>query len=148
MKKILFLDFDGVLHSTNDRRGNFSRLPYLEKSLARMPDLDIVITSTWRESHGFEELKNLFPAHLRPRIIGKTPVLGRSNNPGGRQREIEAYLAAQSLDQSNAVWIVLDDMGFMFDADCPYLILVDHLRGFHRDDATRLMAWYKTTLSR
>ena len=58
MKKILFLDFDGVLHP--DGIALFSRLGLLEEYLLKMPEIEIVISSTWRETQGFDELKNYF----------------------------------------------------------------------------------------
>jgi len=55
MRKIIFLDFDGVLHP--DGVGLFSRLPLLESFLSRMPEAEIVVSSTWREDHTLDELR-------------------------------------------------------------------------------------------
>ncbi|HQV73578.1 MAG TPA: hypothetical protein PLY64_11455, partial [Dokdonella sp.] len=47
MRKIIFLDFDRVLHP--DGVGLFSKLPLLESFLSRMPEVEVVISSTWRD---------------------------------------------------------------------------------------------------
>ena len=46
MNSILFLDFDGVLHPGN--RGTFERAPMLEMWLLKHPEVDVVISSSWR----------------------------------------------------------------------------------------------------
>lgn len=148
MKKILFLDFDGVLHADTGLAGNFSRLGHLEKYLLKMPDVEIVISSSWRETYSFDKLKAFFPLHLRDRIIGTTPVLETSFDDGGRQREIEAFLKDASLNESNSSWVALDDMQFLFDADCAQLILVDASNGFNDSHGGRLLAWYEAALER
>jgi hypothetical protein len=40
-----------------------------------MPEVEIVISSSWRETHFLEDLKANFSASLRGRIIGVTPSL-------------------------------------------------------------------------
>ena len=142
MKKILLLDFDGVLHADGDAL--FSKLDSLEKYLLNMPNVDIVISSSWRESYFFDELKKFFPVNLQGRIIGITPTSNGSFERGGRQREIEAFLDAAALNESNSSWIALDDMGYLFDHECSYLILVNPELGFCERDGQQLMAWYES----
>jgi hypothetical protein len=141
MRKILFLDFDGVLHTDTDTR-QFSRIALLDSWLARMEDVEIVISSSWREAYPIESLKKIFPAPLRERIIGATPILENGYAKGGRQREIEAYLAATSLHHANAAWIALDDNAAFFDAGCPFLVLVDPARAFGDEEGRKLLAWH------
>jgi len=62
-KKYLFLDFDGVLHSTRDNSQLFERLKLL------MPLIDkyvfnIVISSSWRFQFNLQDIKNFFPIAL------------------------------------------------------------------------------------
>ena len=144
MRKILFLDFDGVLHIDGDPDGKFSRLPRLEEYLLQMPDIEIVVSSAWREFYSLEQIKEFFPITLRDRIIGITPVLTRSSTPRGRQRDVEAFLDAASLHELNAAWIALDDMKGFFDNGCPYLMWVDPARGFGEQEGRDLLAWYRT----
>ena len=79
MKKILFLDFDGVLHGEWDAL--FSKRELFEHYLQQMPQVDIVISSTWRELYSLERLKEHFHISLRDRIIGVTPILGTIVDP-------------------------------------------------------------------
>ncbi|MFZ6769329.1 HAD domain-containing protein [Undibacterium sp. Di26W] len=136
-RKILFLDFDGVLHP--DGYPHFSRLDLFTACLLQMPDIDIVISSTWRYEKSLAELRNLFPAELRARIIGMTPILDIGLDLRGRQREIESFLQTNT---SNPVWAALDDMREFFDDGCPNLIWVDPEFGFSEDDGMRLKNWY------
>jgi hypothetical protein len=146
MRKILFLDFDGVLHA--DLENDFSRLPDFEGCLRDMPELEIVISSSWRELHPLETLKTLFRPEVRGRIIAATPVLEGGYEMGGRQREIETFLRSSRLDASNAAWAALDDIPFFFDPGCPFLILVDPARGFGEVERLHLSIWYRLACSR
>ena len=141
MRKILFLDFDGVLHA-DGASVRLSQFPLLESYLAKMPDVDIVISSTWREAYSLEKLRALFPASLRDKVIGVTPILEDSYDDGGRQREIEGFLRKASLNHKNAAWIALDDRADFFDRGCPFLLLVDPARAFSDDEGRKLLSWY------
>lgn len=141
MKRILFLDFDGVLHP--DGIARFSRLGLLAEYLQKMPELKIVISSTWREDHTLQQLKNYFPAHLREQIIGVTPSLEDGYECGGRQQEILAYLESAGLGSDNCSWVALDDMQSFFDEGWPHLILTDAAQGFSRCNGDSLLDWYE-----
>jgi hypothetical protein len=141
MKRILFLDFDGVLHSEQD--APLARLPLLEQYLHAMPELALVISSTWREAYPFERLQGIFSAALRERVIGVTPVLNTRFQNGGRQREVEAFLLERGWQASEVAWVALDDMLSFFDQDCPHLIHVNSRHGFGEAEGRRLLAWYQ-----
>lgn len=145
MRKILFLDFDGVLHA--DLENDFSRLPDFERCLQAMPELEIVISSSWRELHPLETLKTIFRPEVRSRIIAATPVLEGGYEMGGRQREIEAFLRSARLDASNAAWVALDDIPLFFDPGCSFLILVDPTKGFGEVERLYLSIWYRLACS-
>lgn len=142
MKKILFLDFDGVLHF--DGGALFSRLGLLEKHLLQMPGVEIVISSSWREEQSIEELKNYFPTTIRDQIVDVTPTLGDGYDRGGRQREIQAYLDSAGLDNKNCSWIALDDVQIFFEENWPHLILTDSNQGFTEIHGSSLLEWYRT----
>lgn len=142
MRKILFLDFDGVLHGSSDF-SNFGKLPALCRVLDQMPDVDIVISSTWRETYPLDLLKEYFPERIRSRVIGGTPMLTEGYEQGSRQREIEDYLALQGLHTGNAAWVALDDIAAFFDGNCPFLILTDGRIGFQEENGEHLLAWYR-----
>jgi hypothetical protein len=147
MKKILFLDFDGVLHGEQEAGAEFCRLPILERYLSQMPDVEIVVSSSWRESRSLEELKALFPDVLRDRIIGVTPVHERGFDQAGRQREIEAYLESAALHHNEVKWIALDDHAYFFDSRCNNLVLVDPNYGFGDAEGRALLVWYASVSS-
>ena len=92
--------------------------------------------------HSFEKLLEFFPLEMRGLIIGATPLLENRFGPGGRQREIEAFLAQTKAGDDSLAWVALDDCARFFDADCPQLILVDGECGFGEADAQRLRQWY------
>jgi hypothetical protein len=140
IRKILFLDFDGVLHPHG--ACPFSRLPLLEQYLLKMTEIEIVVSSSWRQDQSLEQLRNYFPVSLRKKVFDTTPTLDNVHNPGGRQREIEAYLASAGLNSTNTSWVALDDMPFLFDDGCPFLITVDPNKGFTDIDGLSLAAWF------
>jgi hypothetical protein len=145
MRKILFLDFDGVLHP--DGVGLFSKLGLFEEYLSKMPEAEIVISSSWRETNSLEELKANFSASLRGKIIGITPTLDDGYDSGGRQREIEAFLTIADLNSSNSSWVALDDTQLFFEDDCDFLVLTDPNQGFREIDGNALLEWYEKALN-
>jgi len=81
---LLFLDVDGVLHpvgvdySFSSRF--FSHLPLLEELLREFRSVDVVISSDWRLAESIEQLQRYFSEDIRHRIIGATPLTGRSGD--------------------------------------------------------------------
>jgi hypothetical protein len=146
MRKIIFLDFDGVLHSHTDF-GSFGKFPNLDRCLRQMAGIEIVVSSTWRETRPLSKLRELFPERTREMIVGVTPILDDGYDKGGRQKEIEAYLSGHGLTDQNAAWLAIDDVAEFFEEDCPYLLLIDPFEGFTEEDGTRLMAWYRKTIA-
>ncbi len=72
---ILFLDFDGVLHpepcySDSDL---FCHRPLFESVMREFPDIEIVISSTWRQNRSLAQLKALFSDDIAACIVGVTP---------------------------------------------------------------------------
>lgn len=145
MRRILFLDFDGVLHGNRHRE--FAKLGLFEHYLEKMPKLEIVISSSWREQYSLDELKALFNDSIREQIIGITPILDCGFDHGGRQQEIETFLFEADLHRQKAFWIALDDLPHLFMPDCPYLTLVDPESGFTDDNGRTLLDWYARSCS-
>jgi hypothetical protein len=107
---VLFLDFDGVLHSRGGATAGerFSKRPMLE-ALLRESDLQhvvIVIASTWREVYPLRELASIFSNDIRPRIIDTTPTLSDTTSDYLRYREIREWL---NLHSTVSRWVALDD---------------------------------------
>ena len=83
--KILYLDFDGVLHDEavyyHPKRGIyiqtpnrvlFEWMPILEKLLARHPEVKIVLSTSWVRVKSFNFAKQHLSAPLQERVIGAT----------------------------------------------------------------------------
>lgn len=85
MKKILYLDFDGVLHDEqvyfHPRRGIymytqgrvlFEWMPILEELLAPHPDVKIVLSTSWVRVRDYSFAKKQLSPMLQGRVIGAT----------------------------------------------------------------------------
>lgn len=141
MRPIIFLDFDGVVHTIyweKDANGiccvnamksghtelnNQQAIGWLNELYTEVP-YDIVVSSTWRMSMSIEELQNLLiKSGFRPEIqvIGKTPMLHKN-----RGEEIQHWIDKHNFTGD---FIILDD-----DTDMDYLnkhlILCDTFIGF------------------
>jgi len=147
MRKILFIDFDGVM--VTDR--------YLEQlSVANSPlrdeygakfdpvcvenlrqiinntDADIVVTSTWKMNLRVEGLQQMWQArHLPGKVIGVTPNI----DPIHRGDEIQAWLDTQT----GAVrYAIIDDcpfLDFFREEQLSFLFKVDERTGLNEKTA-------------
>jgi hypothetical protein len=108
MSKVLFLDFDGVLHPVGGGVKQFTRLPLLEAFLREpaFADASVVVSSTWRELHSLKKLQAFFSEDLRARVVGVTPVPDEYDSEHERYEEIRAWLEA---NPGVAAWAALDD---------------------------------------
>lgn len=96
-KAILFLDFDGVLHTKPSGSGRgplpFEQMQLLEGILRRWTHLDVVVSSSWRESFTLQQLRNFFSDDLQHWIIAVTAITAvgaRGSTTGRRQSECES----------------------------------------------------------
>lgn len=123
IKMILFLDFDGVLHPIGNHIGgqtDFSRLPLLEDWLRKHPDVNIVISSSWREVMDLDVLQHIFSEDLHHRVIDKCPLI--SND-----QELEFYRYEEILTwlkhaQYQGLWLALDDATHDFPPNFDLLV--------------------------
>jgi hypothetical protein len=134
--RLLFLDFDGVLHPASaGREALFSPTSMLE---AVLPDdrCRIVMSSSWRHHYPFEKLVAFIPVALRRCVVGTTgdPHVGR----WPRYHEIKTYLARES---ALADWRALDDSRIEFPAGCVELILCDPNLGIQESQMQLLRGW-------
>jgi hypothetical protein len=127
-RRILFLDFDGVLHPQHE--SHVQPFGYMDNFCAVLRAVDplgtacIVVSSSWRLLHTFDELRAYFPPDIAGRIIGITPFLLPVNPElkGSREREITAWIAEHA---PGADWLAVDDVALYFEDGCPHLFLVD-----------------------
>ena len=142
---ILFLDFDGVLHADpcSDQTELFCRLPLLEEVLRDTPQVEIVVSSSWRECRTIDQLRNLFSADIRQRVIDVTPMAGAHQELAEligptyrRSIEVEAWLRASG--RPWLPWIALDDKRHWFRPFTKNLVCCDPLVGLSDDDIGEL----------
>jgi hypothetical protein len=85
--RLIFLDFDGVLHEARgdlEEAQYFQWVPILAELIAPHPDVHVVVHSSWRHMHTAEELRS-FMRCLEGCYLGALP-------PGPRERAIREYL--------------------------------------------------------
>lgn len=137
-EKLLFLDFDGVLHPTHFAgESPFNKVGLLEEALLEAAP-KIVISSSWRFTHQLEKINKLLPSGISKLIIGTTgaPVIGK--HP--RFQEIQAYLKVHG----SSDWKALDDSYWEFPSPCPELIRCNPNTGISDKQILELHKWLST----
>jgi hypothetical protein len=136
--RVLFLDFDGVLHAGPNVQATTSHwcwLPELVRVLARHADVRIVVHSSWRVDYDLDELRELL-GRLGERVVGVTPL-------GERLESIEKWLETHAEVQT---YRIIDDDEADFYRRPAELILCDPAMGLTDPRASeRLMAWLEDT---
>lgn len=139
---LLFLDFDGVMHPVRCGVDQyFCRLGLLEDWLQRQPDVEVVISSSWRAVHPLDEIQSYFGAEFQHRIVGATPQLMRGSwDKGGEVfvREKEIALWRSSNSSPDRPWGALDDMPELFSVGHRHLVVVDGAVGLTEADLALL----------
>ena len=145
---ILFLDFDGVLHPSNQAGALFTQVPRLAAWLETWPEVDVVISSSWRVAHSQHELVEMLGPVIGSRMVGCTPWASQERDDNvypsakvnvlthERQVQVEAWMAS-SWDPERA-WVALDDMPYLFEADCGRLVVCAGRQGISRENAQEL----------
>lgn len=122
--RIIFLDFDGVLHPTGGPPGTslpFEWVEQLADALDGFLDVALVVHSTWRLQFSFEELRD-FLEPVQGRLLG---VAGA----GARATAITEFLSTRT-DVRDCV--ILDDCPHEFPPDFPVpVIACDPERGIN-----------------
>ena len=138
--KILFLDFDGVLHPLNSENENlFCKVHYLEKALEGAP-CKIVITSNWRLTYSTQKMRELLPRKIGKLVIGATELVNDINHK--RFIEIKNYLST-NINSSSIDWRAIDDSPQDFPADCKNLICCNPSLGMGSAEQIQIAKWLK-----
>lgn len=155
-KIVIFLDFDGVLHPQPSPPSQlFQGMPLLAATLCSYPnEVEVVISSSWRETDSLEELKAHFPQDIRESVIDVTPIFSNMSQDQidamlvatwerldiqyKRQREIELWL--QTHRPGGVPWIAIDDMADEFAPDCQNLLRTHSKKGIQPGDIRTLHA--------
>ena len=132
----IFLDMDGVLHPVSSPPAQrWSAGHRLSVLLMRYPSVHIVVTSSYRWHLDLEGLRAVFPAPIRARVVGATPMLspavGQCELPD-RHREVLAWLHGQATGATP--WLAIDDDPRHYAAHCEQLYLTDGLIGLSDQD--------------
>lgn len=152
--KVLFLDIDGVLnsaasatfwHSHRDQSkwemyaswtGTLKEylaqefdpmaISNLEELVRRVPEVQIVVSSTWRIGETAESLKKIFQPFelISSRIVGCTPIFRENRHRGN---EIQHWLDQHPDTLS---YVILDDDSDMLESQFPYFVDTDYRNGF------------------
>lgn len=117
---LLFLDFDGVLHPQYSGTSTpedivFCHLPSFENIMRDFPDVEIVLSTTWRHQFSVENLRSRFSHDIQPRIVGVTPLVQCEEGQyvhGQREQEILQWLL--EANRSDEDWVALDDTNWQF----------------------------------
>lgn len=146
----LFLDFDGVTHPDPCLAERvFCQLPLIEDVLLEFASVEIVISSSWRDHHSIQELRELFSLEIKSRVIAVTPSI---TNPGPdwlpgfapqfeRQWECESWLKTNR--PWNSPWIAIDDRPHWFAPNCSNLLVTFSNFGFCAEDQELLRRMLK-----
>lgn len=140
---ILFLDFDGVLHPEvcHSDEDLLCRLPMLETLLRECSTVEIVISSTWRESRTLQQLQSLFSPDIAARIVGATPRwqdIQDEFSTGNyvRQAEVEGWL--RQAGRAWESWVALDDRPYLFRPFLPNLVRCNPATGLSSEACIEL----------
>lgn len=136
--RLIFLDFDGVLHPLDEdlpEAKRFCWLPLLENLLEEHTDVHIVIHSTWRYIYADDELR-AFLGPLGKRFAGSAPR-------APREQSIEMVLQANRLVRYH---LALDDAQKEFTGRAVNLLPLDSRRGISDESArTAIATWLRST---
>lgn len=137
--RLLFLDFDGVLHPFNgehEPEGWFRWLPILDRALQSWSDVQIIVHSSWRYEYTDRELRGLL-GQLGSRFVGTAPK-------GAREQAIETVLQANKGHVT--AHLVLDDDPREFTRGRLNLLLCNGLEGLSQVRVQdELRAWLEST---
>ena len=137
---VLYLDIDGPLHPWGcvsiDYDGKplmdrgFRWAPVLLKCLQDLPDVAVVVHSSWRLQWNETELRSFLPPALEQKVWGITP-----EDVVSRYGSIQAHSARHGVNR----YVILDDEPCAFPPDLSELIVCHSLRGLsQRAVANRL----------
>ena len=150
MRRIIFLDFDGVLNTEyyqgllqfqdkqwQDQYGAFFD-PRAVRQLKRVidtTDADIVVESSWKYL-GLEAMQELWRVRDLPgRVIDITPSLTNNKNKG---EGIAAWLSEHVTPDTR--YVIIDDEYVVLDAQIPFFIWTNPYEGLTEEQANRAIS--------
>ncbi|QSI76663.1 HAD domain-containing protein [Niveibacterium microcysteis] len=142
---ILFLDFDGVLHPLN-KAEKFTRAHLLDTFLAEQCDVEIVLSTSWRQIFPLAVLRSKLTATIAERVIGATPIFPRAalEPAPAAVRERECRMWLDTNGRTDAAWIALDDEPTLF-ATRERVIVCDSRVGLTPESIEALQQHFRTS---
>lgn len=135
MRKILFLDVDGVLNSLTSGGRYALKRPCLKRleNIVKETGCEIVLSSTWRkDEYALKRLKRVL-AYRGIKIADVTPNLG-----GIRGGEIDWYFEMYNLKPITFRYAIVDDDSDMLDEQLPHFFQTDPQYGMTDTIAYRI----------
>ena len=120
--------------------------------LREHPEVDIVISSSWRLEFSLEQLRGHFSADIASRVVGVTPsnkqpgVNWLPAGTGRHEREAECEAWMRENRDWGTPWLALDDRAHWFRPDCGDLLLTESKIGFQETDQNVLRAMLRERL--
>jgi hypothetical protein len=156
IKKIIFLDFDGVLATDRYQTQLFDDGVQLHvdeygakfdpvcveclRQIIDSTDADIVVTSTWKMERGLDGMQHMWEARQLPgKVIGVTPDI----DPIHRGNEIDAWLDART---GTVRYAIIDDcpfQDFFREEQLPFLFKVDERTGLDEETTKKVIEHLK-----
>lgn len=131
---VVALDIDGVLQTPALQDWQeMEHAGAVIELLAEMPHLGILVSATDRETSSAAAVVAMLPDEIARRVVGVTEVTKGGRSDGGRQAEIEAWLAAHP---HITTWVAVDDEACLFRKECPWLVQTYKWMGW-TDDTTQ-----------
>jgi hypothetical protein len=130
----LFYDVDGVLHP-NDQV-NLSCIEFLIDIIDKLPQLQLVMISNWRETMDKEYFERIFPALIVEKTVGFTPVIIDVNCR--RQGEVEAFVKHYNIEK----YICLDDEGELYQPSWERLLLIERSEGIGKGTVKAVLNYF------
>lgn len=140
--KIIFLDFDGVLHPVESiGKEYFSRMHLIENFLRANRDIQIVVSSSWREACSLEKMQSFFEDDVFERVIDITPInVICPQNKFWRQVEIEAWIQK---NEYTGHWVAVDDAKSEFEDGFRNLIWCQPRKGITEREVMQLQDFFR-----
>lgn len=160
MKKILFLDFDGVLNTgkyQNQLKNNGQKMAdefglclfdpeaveNLKTILDAVPEVLIVITSSWKDAYGTNAVRRMWKERGLPgKIHSMTrvcmdlfPDLESDEMPPIKGPEVKQWLEEHNM--KGCQYVILDDVNDFLSEQKSHLVLVNDSVGLTIEDAER-----------
>jgi hypothetical protein len=105
-RKVIFLDYDGVLHSVTDEK-EFVHVGILEQILSDFSGLEIVLSTGWLSEYGLEKTRSFLPTSLQRIINDGVDCLGEKRTTfASRYSLIQEFCIGNSISH----WLALDDL--------------------------------------